>query len=174
MKKRWLCLFVENEPGVLARISGLFSGKSYNLNSLTVGVTEDDTVSRMTISLTGDDKTFEQIKKQLNRSVEVIRVVDYTDAFIHLKEVLFIKINNCTESDKIEVFRISEIFGAKITDYDCTDIILECMNTENKNNELIRFLKNSLLIGLKLREGEALQWKQLRDSLVFCLFDIDK
>ncbi len=91
MKKRWLCLFVENEPGVLARISGLFSGKSYNLNSLTVGVTEDDTVSRMTISLTGDDKTFEQIKKQLNRSVEVIRVVDYTDAFIHLKRCCLLK-----------------------------------------------------------------------------------
>lgn len=67
MKKRWLCLYVENEIGVLARISGLFAGKSYNLNSLTVGTTEDESISRMTISLYGDDKTFEQIKKQLNR-----------------------------------------------------------------------------------------------------------
>ena len=65
MKKRWLCLYVENEIGVLARISGLFAGKSYNLNSLTVGTTEDESISRMTISLYGDDKTFEQIKKQL-------------------------------------------------------------------------------------------------------------
>ncbi len=162
MKKRWLCLFVENEPGVLARISGLFSGKSYNLNSLTVGVTEDDTVSRMTISLTGDDKTFEQIKKQLNRSVEVIRVVDYTDAFIHLKEVLFIKINNCTESDKIEVFRISEIFGAKITDYDCTDIILECMNTENKNNELIRFLKKQFANRVEIARGGSVAMEAIK------------
>lgn len=69
MKKRWICLFVENEIGVLARISSLFSSKSYNLDSLTVGTTEDITISRMTISLTSDDKTFEQIKKQLNRSV---------------------------------------------------------------------------------------------------------
>lgn len=75
MKKRWICLFVENDVGVLAGISGLFSGKSYNLDSLTVGITEDKTVSRMTISLTSDDKTFEQIKKQLNRSVEVIQVL---------------------------------------------------------------------------------------------------
>ena len=88
MKKRWLCLFVENEIGVLARISGLFSGKSYNLDSLTVGVTEDNTVSRMTISLTSDDKTFEQVKKQLGRSVEVIKVVDYTDIPIHMKELI--------------------------------------------------------------------------------------
>ena len=69
LKKRWVSLYVENDVGVLAKISGLFSGKSYNLSSLTVGETEDPTVSRMTISLYGDDKTFEQIKKQLNRSV---------------------------------------------------------------------------------------------------------
>ena len=61
MKKRWISLFVENEVGVLAKIAGLFSGKSYNLQSLTVGETEDPTVSRMTISLIGDDVTFEQI-----------------------------------------------------------------------------------------------------------------
>ena len=67
MKKRWICLLVENEIGVLARISGLFSGKSYNLDSLTVGVTEDSTISRMTISLTSDDRTFEQIDRKSTR-----------------------------------------------------------------------------------------------------------
>ena len=69
MKKRWLSLYVENDVGVLAKISGLFSGKCYNLESLTVGTTEDPTVSRITIGLAGDDATFEQIKKQLNRCV---------------------------------------------------------------------------------------------------------
>ena len=72
MKKRWISLYVENDVGVLAKISGLFSGKSYKLTSLTVGETEDETVSRMTISLISDDKTFEQVKKQLNRALEVI------------------------------------------------------------------------------------------------------
>lgn len=72
MKKRWICLFVENEIGVLARIAGLFSAKAYNLDSLTVGRTEDETVSRMTISLTSDDKTFEQVK---NSSTAVSRLL---------------------------------------------------------------------------------------------------
>lgn len=76
MKKRWIALYVENDVGVLAKVSGLFSGKSYNLQSLTVGTTEDETVSRMTISVESDDITFEQIKKQLNRMVEVIKVID--------------------------------------------------------------------------------------------------
>ena len=69
MKNRWIALYVENQVGVLAKVSGLFSGKSYNLQSLTVGTTEDETVSRMTICVTSDDITFEQIKKQLNRMV---------------------------------------------------------------------------------------------------------
>ena len=86
MKNRWIALYVENEVGVLAKVSGLFSAKSYNLQSLTVGTTEDETISRMTICVTSDDITFEQIKKQLNRMVEVIKVIDLTDAvsYTHL------------------------------------------------------------------------------------------
>ena len=75
MKKRWIALYVENQVGVLAKVSGLFSAKSYNLHSLTVGETEDETVSRMTIGVESDDITFEQIKKQLNCMVEVIKVI---------------------------------------------------------------------------------------------------
>ena len=82
MKDRWIALYVENQVGVLAKVSGLFSGKSYNLQSLTVGTTEDETVSRMTICVTSDDITFEQIKKQLNRMIEVIKVIDFTDVFV--------------------------------------------------------------------------------------------
>ena len=79
-------MYVENDVGVLAKVSGLFSGKnSYNLQSLTVGTTEDETVSRMTISVESDDITFEQIKKQLNRMVEVIKVIDLTNVPLRLK-----------------------------------------------------------------------------------------
>ncbi len=140
MKKRWLCLFVENEIGVLARISGLFSGKSYNLDSLTVGVTEDRTISRITISLTSDDRTFEQVKKQLNRSVEVIKVVDYTDIAIHMKELMFVKISGCSEKDIEEIFRISQIFNATVIDYDRDAVLVESVKTENSNNDLIALL----------------------------------
>ena len=89
MKKRWISLYVENQVGVLSKISGLFSGKSYNLDSLTVGTTEDPTISRMTIATVSDDETFEQIKKQLNRMVEVIKVIDFTDVFVRMKEILY-------------------------------------------------------------------------------------
>ena len=85
MKKRWISLYVENQVGVLSKISGLFSAKSYNLDSLTVGTTEDPTISRMTIATVSDDETFEQIKKQLNRMIEVIKVIDFTDILIDIR-----------------------------------------------------------------------------------------
>ena len=139
-RKRWISILVENEIGVLARISGLFSAKSYNLNSLTVGTTEDETVSRMTIGLTSDDSTFDQIKKQLNRSVEVIKVIDFTDTSIHLREIMFIKISSLKESEMAEVFRVAQVFGVKVIDYSSKSVILECEQTENRNNDLIRLL----------------------------------
>ena len=123
-KKRWVSLYVENRIGVLARISGMMSGKSYNISSITVGVTEDPTVSRMTIGLSSDDATFEQIKKQLNRCVEVIKLNDITDAPTHMKEILFVKIHECSEFEKGEIFRISQVFGAKAIDYGINSVLL--------------------------------------------------
>ncbi len=140
MKKRWLCLFVENEIGVLAHISGLFSGKSYNLDSLTVGTTEDETISRMTISLYSDDKIFEQIIKQLNRTVEIIKVIDYTDIAIHCKEIMFLKIAKCSETDITKVFRFAKVYGITILDFNKTTAILECIKSENENNIIVELL----------------------------------
>ena len=120
MKNRWIALYVENTVGVLAKVSGLFSGKSYNLQSLTVGTTEDETVSRMTICVTSDDVTFEQIKKQLNCMIEVIKVIDLTNVPIHMKEILF----------------------AKVKDIGTDSVLLECMLTERRNNELIALLRS--------------------------------
>ena len=104
MKNRWIAMYVENEVGVLAKVAGLFAGKSYNLHSLTVGTTEDETISRMTVGVTSDDITFEQVKKQLNRMVEVIKVMDLTDTPTHMKELLYVKINHITPEEKAEVF----------------------------------------------------------------------
>lgn len=153
MRKRWICLFVENEIGVLARISGLFSGKAYNLDSLTVGVTEDSTISRMTIGLTSDDRTFEQIKKQLGRSVEVIKVVDYTDRPIYRKEILFVRVNHCSGADIEELFRISKVFGAAAIDYDGAAVLLECTQTEDRNDDLIALLKRKFANRLEIVRG---------------------
>ena len=153
MEKRWIGLFVENEIGVLARISGLFSSKSYNIESLTVGTTEDPAISRMTISMISDDKTFEQIKKQLNRSVEVIKVVHYTNIPIHNKELVYIKVNYCTEKDKVEIFRLAEIYKFKVIDYNKASIIIEWVETESKINDLIKIFEENFLNRIEVARG---------------------
>jgi len=144
MKNRWIALYVENQVGVLAKVAGLFSGKCYNLQSLTVGTTEDETVSRMTICVKSDDVTFEQIKKQLNRMVEVIKVMDLTDVPIHMKEILFAKVVKLDASQKSEVFQIANTFDehghVRVVDVGPDSVMLECMLTETKNNDLIRLL----------------------------------
>lgn len=137
MEKRWIALYVENQVGVLAKISGLFSGKSYNLLSLTVGTTEDETMSRMTISVESDDVTFEQIKKQLNRMVEVIKLIDLSGVPIHMKEILYIRIKQMTEKDKQEAFRIAQVFKAEVIDIGVDSVIIASMLTEHRNDELI-------------------------------------
>jgi len=141
MERRWIALYVENEVGVLAKISGLFSSKSYNLESLTVGETEDKSVSRMTISFIGDDMTFEQIKKQLNRSVWVIKVIDLSDIPVHMRGVLFIKVLGCSKSDKEEIFRIASVFQAKVAGYGKKDILVESVKTEEENNQVIQIFQ---------------------------------
>ncbi len=142
MKNRWIALYVENQVGVLAKVSGLFSGKSYNLQSLTVGTTEDETISRMTICVTSDDITFEQIKKQLNRMVEVIKVIDLTDVPLHMKEILYAKVMDVDSTQISEIFQIAQVFKVDVVDIGKDSVLLECMLTERRNNELIALLKN--------------------------------
>ena len=142
MKDRWIALYVENQVGVLAKISGLFAGKSYNMKSLTVGTTENDDISRMTISSTCDDLTFEQIKKQLNRMVDGIKVMDLTETPIHMKELMFAKVKKCSEQDKAEAFRIAAVFSVEVADIGPDSVLFECKLTERRNNELIRLLKD--------------------------------
>ena len=142
MKNRWIAMYVENEVGVLAKVAGLFAGKSYNLHSLTVGTTEDETISRMTIGVTSDDVTFEQVKKQLNRMVEVIKVMDLTDTPTHMKELLYVKVNGVTPEEKAELFQIAQVFDVKVADIGADSVLLECTLIERKNNELIALLKS--------------------------------
>ena len=140
MKKRWISLYVENQVGVLPKISGLCSGKLYNLESLTVGTTEDPTISRMTIETVSDDETFEQIKKQLNKFVEVIKVIDFTNSSVCMKELMYVKVKKCTREDKEELFQIAQSFKAKIIDYGKDSLLLEFVQTASKNDALIKLM----------------------------------
>lgn len=152
-KKRYISLFVENRIGVLAKISGLLAGKSYNLDTLTVGETEDPTVSRMTIGMTIDDVTFEQVKKQLNRCVVVIKVMDFSEIPIHKKELLYIKISSCSEKDKAEIFRIAQAFSLEIIDYDRNHVMVQCVKTESANNDMIALFNKTFVNRIEVVRG---------------------
>ena len=140
MKRQVLSILVENTAGVTSRISGLFSRRRYNIASFSSGVTADPRFTRITIVTSGDELVLEQIKKQLNRCVEVIKLNDITDAPTHMKEILFVKIHECSEFEKGEIFRISQVFGAKAIDYGINSVLLESVNTEGRNNDLIALL----------------------------------
>lgn len=139
-RRRWLALFVENDVGVLAEISGLFAGKAYNLDSLTVGVTADETVSRMTVCLRSDDALFEQIKKQLNRNVNVIKVVDMTDDFNEENELAYFRVN-ASESDARDALAdIVSRYGLRILDARTDGVLLQSVNSFERTGELVKEL----------------------------------
>lgn len=139
-KNRFIGLLVENEVGVLAKVSGLFSGKFYNLKSLTVGTTEQEDISRMTICVESTNSVFEQIKKQLNAMIEVIKVVDLSETPVHMKELLFAKLINLTEYELDLAFKIAEAFEVRVVDIDKKNVLLECLLTEHKNDDIVALL----------------------------------
>lgn len=164
VKKRWISLYVENRIGVLAKISGLLAGKSYNLDTLTVGETEDPTISRMTIGLTSDDVTFEQIKKQLNRNVVVIKVIDFSEVPIHKKELLYIRVNSCSEKDKAEIFRMVQVFHLEMIDYDRHSVLIQCVQTEEKNNDMIAVFSKTFINRIEVVRGGSVAVEAISTS----------
>jgi acetolactate synthase I/III small subunit len=133
-------VLVENEFGVLSRVSGLFSGRGFNIESLTVAETLDPSVSRMTIVTSGNDQIVEQILKQLNKLVSVIKVVDLTGADTVDRELALIKVNADPET-KAEVLRLVDIFRAKIVDVAPRCYTIEMTGDEEKIKALIQLLK---------------------------------
>lgn len=142
-KNRFISLLVENQVGVLAKVSGLFSGKFYNLKSLTVGTTEAEDTSRMTICVDSTDSVFEQIKKQLNAMVEVIKVSDLSETPVHMKELLFAKLTDLTKEEMDLAFKIAQAFEVRVVDIDKNGVLIEALLVEHKNDDLTALLKKS-------------------------------
>lgn len=136
-----ISVLVENEFGVLSRVSGLFSGRGFNIESLTVAETLDPTVSRMTIVTSGNEQIVEQILKQLNKLVSVIKVIDLTNAETVDRELVLIKVNAEPET-KAEVLRLVDIFRAKIVDVAPRCYTIEMTGDEEKIDALLELLKS--------------------------------
>lgn len=135
-----ISVLVENKFGVLSRISGLFSGRGFNIESLSVGPTLDPTTSMMTIVTAGDDRIIEQITKQLNKLVDVIRVVDLTDKEYVERETALIKIH-ARDEGRGEALRIADIFRAKIVDSTPMTYTIEITGDSKKIGAILNLLK---------------------------------
>jgi acetolactate synthase-1/3 small subunit len=131
---------VENEFGVLARISGLFSGRGFNIESLSVAPTLDPSISRMTIVTRGDDQILEQITKQLNKLIDTIKVIDFTGYDFVERELALIKVT-AEEETRAEVLRIVDIFRAKVVDVTPKSYTIEITGAPAKNNAIIELLQ---------------------------------
>ncbi len=140
-----ISVLVENEFGVLARVAGLFSGRGFNIDSLTVAPTNEEGMSRMTIVTRGDEKILEQINKQLNKLIDVIKVIDFTDGSGVEREMALIKVTAEDES-RAEVLRIVDIFRAKIIDVTPKSYTIEATGNPVKIDAILDLLRP---LGLK-------------------------
>ena len=138
--KHTLSVLVENQAGVLSKISGLFSRRGFNIDSLAVGITADPGVSRITIVADGDDYVLEQLEKQLNKLIPVIKVKAFESGNYISRELSLIKVN-CTASRRPEVIKIAEMMHAKVVDVAVSTITLEFSDTAEQTEIFMNLLK---------------------------------
>mgnify|MGYP003536718751 CR=1 FL=1 len=140
-----ISLLIENEAGALSRVSGLFSARAYNIESLTVAPTEDPSMSRMTIVSVGSDDIIEQITKQLNKLIEVIKVVDISEAAHIERELMLVKVR-ATGKDREEMKRMSDIFRGRIIDVTETTYVIELTGNTAKLDSFIEAIDRTLIL----------------------------
>lgn len=137
--KRIFSVLVENKAGVLSRTSGLFARRGFNIESLVVGETDDKTVSRMTIVSSGDERTMEQVEKQLNKQIDVIKVQTLDMHTTTRRELVLIKVF-CQSSNRGEIMDVCSIMGAKIVDMSHVTLTVELSDTPEKVDLIIDML----------------------------------
>lgn len=144
--KRIISILLENESGALSRVSGLFSARGYNIESLTVAATEDRTLSRLTLVTRGDDSVIEQILKQLNKLIDVVKVVDITEGPHLEREVILVKVQTRNSTERDEMMRLIEIFKGKIVDVTDITYTLEITGDSSKISSFLEGLKNTKIL----------------------------
>ena len=140
-----IALLIENESGALSRVAGLFSMRGYNIESLTVAPTNDPTLSRATVVTRGDDRTIEQITKQLNKLVDIVRLVDLTEAAHVEREMMLIKVR-ATGPQREEIKRLTDIFRCKIIDVTESTYIIELTGDSDKLDAFVKSVGDDFIL----------------------------
>jgi acetolactate synthase-1/3 small subunit len=140
MSRHTLSVLVENKPGVLVRIAGLFSRRGFNIDSLAVGPTEHEEISRMTIVVNCEERPLEQVTKQLNKLVNVLKIVELEQGFAVQRELLLIKVRADSES-RSKVLETVQLFRAKVVDVALDAVTVEATGNREKLDALIRVLE---------------------------------
>ena len=145
MKKRIYHVLVDNRAGVLGKVAGLFARRCFNIDSLVVGETDDPNVSCMTIVSSGDERTIEQIEKQLNKKIDVIKVKTFTESRSISRELMLIKIKY-TKSNRKEIMEICEIMKAEIVDMSKHYMMIQVCDTPDKVKLMINMLQSISIV----------------------------
>ena len=153
--RRILAILLENEPGSLSRIVGLFSQRAFNIETLTVAPTDDPSLSRITIATVGDEHVIEQIVKQVNKLVDVIKVSDLTERSHVEREILLIKVVAINDKVRTEVKRVTDIFRGSIVDVGKQVYTIQLTGAAEKIDAFIATLKNETEIIESVRSGSV-------------------
>ena len=140
-----ISILLENEAGALSRVAGLFSARGYNIESLTVAPTEDQSLSRLTIVTSGSDEIIEQITKQLNKLIEVVKVVDLSEAAHIERELMLIKVR-ASDKEREEMKRMADIYRGRIIDVTDTTYVIELTGSGSKLDSFIQAIDETLIL----------------------------
>ena len=140
-----MSLLMENEAGALSRVAGLFSARGYNIESLSVAPTEDPTLSRMTLVTIGSDEVVEQVTKQLNKLIEVVKIIDLNDGNHIERELMLVKVR-AVGSDREEIKRLAEIFRGSIIDVTDKSYTIELTGTSSKLDAFLEAIERSAVL----------------------------
>lgn len=143
--RRIISVLLENEPGALSRVVGLFSQRNYNIETLTVAPTEDESLSRLTVTTSGSDKVIEQITKQLNKLIEVVKLVDLTEGYHIERELMLVKMK-AVGSQRSEVARTVDIFRGQIVDVSSSVYTAQVTGDSGKLDAFIRSLPEGIVL----------------------------
>ncbi|MFA6472872.1 MAG: acetolactate synthase small subunit [Candidatus Latescibacterota bacterium] len=160
--KHTISVTVENKFGVLARVSGLFSSRGYNIDSLAVGETNNPLVSRMTIVVHGDDRVLDQVIKQLNKLVDVIEVFDMPDGTYVARELCLVKVKSTTGA-RSEILEVANVFRAKVIDIGHKALTIQITGTEEKVEAFIKLMEPYGIIEL-IRTGKVAMAREMNSD----------